>query len=284
MGRVLGALRIRAWRFHLETPDVLATVPMLRGVWGAALKSVAPTVYDQIFEGGATGIPRYLMRPSAPDVRPAPAVDFMVFGEPDGTADAAIWAAWDRACEMGLGPDRRAFWIGSTIPLAWDETPLRPSRVQPGFVASPLAWPINDLKGGCRLLFPAPLRLIHKRRLVERPMPVDLTIAALRRLQGLVSDHPDSAVLWESRQDWIELARTIRYDTWQGRRLDLARYSGSQQSELVLHGVAGSLSLPDGPGPLAPLLMAASWFHLGKGTVMGLGQVRIESLSSTTAS
>ena len=30
--------------------------------------------------------------------------------------------------------------------------------------------------------------------------------------------------------------------------------------------------LPDGPGPLWPLIAAATWIHLGKGTVFGMGQ------------
>ena len=62
---------------------------------------------------------------------------------------------------------------------------------------------------------------------------------------------------------------------WQGRRLDLVRYSGSQKAEVELRGVAGSLALPVGPGPLSSLLAAAAWIHIGKGTVMGLGQIKI---------
>jgi hypothetical protein len=42
-----------------------------------------------------------------------------------------------------------------------------------------------------------------------------------------------------------------------------------------MQGVSGSLDLPEGLGPLALLLAAAQWLHLGKGTVMGLGQLRI---------
>jgi len=53
------------------------------------------------------------------------------------------------------------------------------------------------------------------------------------------------------------------------------RYSGSQKAEVELRGVAGSLALPVGPGPLSPLLAAAAWIHIGKGTVMGLGQLNI---------
>jgi hypothetical protein len=51
------------------------------------------------------------------------------------------------------------------------------------------------------------------------------------------------------------------------------RYSGRQRQELEFHGVTGELPLPAGPGPFADLLAAALWLHLGKGTVMGLGQM-----------
>ena len=183
---------------------------------------------------------------------------------------------------MGLGPDRYPFRVGSTIALAWDETPLRPARVQPGFAPAPLPWPLDGPESSCRLVFPAPLRLIHQRRLVTRPAPADLAIAALRRIQALAPHHPDADALWEARRDWIEQAHSIPCGPWEGQRLDLARYSGSQHAELVLRGVAGSLPFPEGLGPLTPLLKAATWLHLGKGTVMGLGQVRIVPLGAAT--
>jgi hypothetical protein len=176
---------------------------------------------------------------------------------------------------MGLGPQRLPFRIAAARPLAWDETPLRPARVQPGFSLAPLPWPLGDPAGACRIVFPAPLRLIHQRRLVARPNPADLAVAALRRIQALAGAGSDTEALWQSRQDWIELARSIPCGPWRGRRLDLVRYSGSQQTELEIRGVAGSLGFPAGPGPLTSLLKAAVWMHLGKGTVMGLGQVRI---------
>ncbi len=238
--------------------------------------------YDKVFEGGELKIPRYLMRPAALEVRPAPAIEFLVFGEPVAEADDAVWAAWDRASDMGLGPDRQPFRIGAAVPLAWDETSLRPARVQPGFSLAPLPWPVNPPESGCRLVFPSPLRLIHQRRLVTRPTPADLAIAALRRIQALAGNHPDAEALWQSRQDWIERARSIPCEPWEGRRLDLVRYSASQHAELELRGVAGSLTFPAGPGPLTSLLKAAVWLHLGKGTVMGLGQVRIVPLDATS--
>jgi len=47
------------------------------------------------------------------------------------------------------------------------------------------------------------------------------------------------------------------------------------QAEVEVRGVAGSISLPRGAGPLLPLLAALQWIHLGKSTVVGLGQLSI---------
>ncbi len=74
----------------------------------------------------------------------------------------------------------------------------------------------------------------------------------------------------------LETARRTPAGAWQGERLDLRRYSARQHAELEFRGVTGCLDLPQGPGELWPLLAAATWLHLGKGTVMGLGQVLVE--------
>jgi hypothetical protein len=274
--RLDAALRgivVRAWRLHLETPGVQATVPMLRGVWGAALKAVSESLYHDCFGGGDAGTPRYLMRPAPPETRPAPAIEFLLFGPPDRQADDIVWAAWDLACRGGLGPHRHPFALSEVYPLAWDNTSLGSNRSQPGFALSPLPWPTGDASGPCRLDFPAPLRLIHGGRLVERPTLADVTIAALRRVQSLTTTSADA--VWSDRQSWLDMARGIASGPWEGDRLDLVRYSASQERELELRGVSGSLSFPDGPGPLAPLLAASVWLHVGKGTVMGLGQLQI---------
>ena len=98
-------------------------------------------------------------------------------------------------------------------------------------------------------------------------------MAALRRLQAFRpgAKGPDR----ELSEEALCLAWTVPAGVWEGRPLDLVRYSGRQRDEIELRGVAGELYLPSGPGPLAPLLAAACWLHLGKGTVMGLGQLEV---------
>lgn len=276
VGSVLGEVRVRAWRLHLETPGVLATVPMLRGVWGAALRAESERDYREVFEGGETQGPRYLMRPAPREASPAPAVEFLLFGRVDESTIGAIWDAWERSCRQGLGPDRRPFRIVEVRPLAWDGTPLRAAKDQPGFSLAPLPWPVGDPSQACRLDFPAPLRLLRDGRLIREPAPPDLVIATLRRIQALAGSIADP--LWTARRDWLEAARSIPHSPWQGHPLDLVRYSGSQRREIELQGITGFLDLPNGPGPLAPLLAASQWLHLGKGTVLGLGQLCITPL------
>ncbi len=276
----LSGIVLRAWRLHLETPGVQASVPMLRGVWGASLKALSEPPYQRLFGDGEVGTPRYVLRPAPPEVRPSPAVEFLLFGPPDRRDDDIVWAAWDHAARSGLGPQRRPFVLSEVRPLVWDGTPLSPNRSQPGFSLCPLPWPPGDPSSACRLEFPAPLRLIYGGRLVEQPTLADVTIAALRRVRSLTPTPVDA--LWSDRHSWLNAARQIRCELWQGERLDLVRYSGSQKRELELRGVCGSLLLPEGPGPLAALLAASTWLHLGKGTVMGLGQLRITTAPASS--
>jgi hypothetical protein len=282
MARTLAALTVRAWRLTLDVPsDVCVTVSMLRGVWGAALKGLSESYYQSLFRGGASETPRYLLRPAPRRSDGSLAFDFLRFDGAVSSADTIVWDAWSRAERMGLGPRREPFVLQAVVPLAWDGTELRPGRIQPGFALDPLPWPLGDVACPCVLEFPAPLRLIHQGRLIARPLLPDLALAAVRRVYGLLGSVAEP--LWARRAHWLATARAVASGPWLGRPLDLVRYSGTQEREVEIRGVAGRLDLPEGPGLLAPLLTAATWFHLGKSTVLGLGQLRILRPSLTSS-
>jgi len=270
LDRALQAVTVRAWRMWLATGDEGPTVPMLRGVWGKALREVSIDAYREVFEGADGGVPRYVLRPAGPEVEPKPALELLLFT----AGDQAVWAAWERACQLGPGKQRQPFSIRRACPLAWDGTVLEPARRQPGFHPRGLPTLEGNEDRPCRLRFQTPLRILRDDRLIETPAPADLAIAAVRRLRGLTGAGP----LWDRRHEWTELASRVLANPWKGARFDFQRWSGSQQEEITLRGVAGHLDLPEGPGPLAPLLAAAEWLHLGKATVMGLGQLQIELL------
>ncbi len=263
-------------RILLETPQVHATVPMLRGVWGAALHGLDRKVYAAVFDpvnSNGDQPPGYLLRPAPPDPHFAPAVEWFLLGNAI-RYDSTLLRAWDIASGMGLGPSRQRFFFRSTLVLGPNGSP---SSDRVPWPLSRAAWPLpgDPEHTTCRLVFPAPLRIRYRGRLVTRPQLPDIVAAALRRIGAFLPDEHRSS--WKQiRQVAMQLAREIPCGAWHGERLDLHRYSARQKSEIDLFGVSGHFQLPEGPGPLWPLLLAASWLHVGKGTVMGLGQVQIE--------
>ena len=269
----LAGLRVRAWRLHLETPRVQATVPMLRGVWGAALHELDRTLYERLFTGGDRERPMYLMRPAPPWVRPSPAVEFFLFGQAEPAVEETAWSAWERALHRGLGADRAPARLVEVRPLAWDGTALTPGRVQPGFTLYPLPWPAGPADRPCQLVFPGPVRVLRDKQLIDQPALPDLVIAALRRVEALAG--PAAESVWRARQQWLNLARRQPVSGMIWAPLDLVRYSGRQHREVELCGVTGEVDLPEGPGTLVDLLAAAMWLHVGKGTVMGLGRMDV---------
>ena len=135
-------------------------------------------------------------------------------------------------------------------------------------------WPDDPETTPCRLLFPTPLSLLRQGKLIQAPTLKDLVVRAGWRIESLLpARHRDA---WcERRGAAIEIASRIPARPWQGYRLDLQRYSARQGREFQVHGVCGCLDLPEGPGPLWPLLAALQWIHVGKSTIVGLGQLQV---------
>jgi hypothetical protein len=273
---ILSQIFVLPRRFSLVTPGVRATVPMLRGVWGAALHDLDSEAYCKVFLGeGNTSerVPAFVLRPVPPPAQDLPALDWIVIGH-GLEYDTALLRAWDIASGMGLGRERHSFHIRTCQPLGPDGEPAKESS---GWSLLEAAWSIKGPPHStpCRLRFPTPLRLLRDHRLIEQPTAIDIALAAIRRISAFAPSLAREA-LERIKPAVIEQARTIRAEIWQGRRLDLVRYSGRQKRELEMRGVSGHLDLPEGPGHLWPLLAAAQWLHLGKGTVVGMGQIVLE--------
>ncbi len=272
---VLSLIPILPRRMLLQTPSVTATTPMLRGVWGAALHNLDLDVYHTVFDvvdQKGTATPGYLIRPAPEDPEFAPAVEWFLIGNAIGH-DRVLMRAWDVACQMGLGHDRRPFFVRRVITLGPDSQ--RQSR-NTSWALDQTRWPLSGPEQTpCRLVFPAPLRLRRHGRLIERPTLPDIVVAAGRRVGAFVPQAYRNVWNTVSAQ-MLSASRSVPSGLWRGERLDLVRYSGRQRQELDIHGVCGSLLLPEGPSNLWPLLAAASWLHIGKGTIMGLGRMHVQ--------
>ena len=282
--RALDRIEILPRRVLLETPGVAASVPMLRGVWGAALHDLDRAVYEQIFEGKRHAVvpgppedtPLYVLRPAPADPEFAPAMEWILFGEAV-RHDQVLTQAWHIASGMGLGPQRQRFHMRRWLGL--DAAGRGSEMIQSWRLGQSACRWSDPETTPCWLVFDAPLRLRRKGRLIERPTLTDIAVAATRRVMSLLPAEDCSE--WHALAERLhDIARRTAQAPWQGQRLDLARYSGRQQRELELHGVSGRLLLPEGPGPLWPLLAVAQWLHIGKGTVMGLGQLCVQPMGT----
>jgi hypothetical protein len=264
-------------RLTVDTGSVLATVPMLRGVWGAALHDLDRQVYVDVFHedgaanDGATrdGLPRYVLRPVSYET----AVEWILIGRLAIRQDPKLMLAWGMAMQRGLGASREPFRVSAVRGLRPEGTLSvrpRPWRL------SEAAWPLrgDPERTPCRLMFPTPLSLLRQGKLVHAPTLKDLVIRAGWRIESFLPASQRES--WRERRGAaIELAARVVAEPWQGQRLDLQRYSARQDREFQVHGVCGCLDLPEGPGPLWPLLAALQWLHLGKSTIVGLGQLQV---------
>ncbi len=248
---------------------------MLRGVWGAALRSLDYAGYHLVFTGETSGSqqPGYVIRPASADPEDSPALDWFLLGDAaDGPTSTML--AWEIASQNGLGPER---------------VPFRIRRVRgygPGgellgdrgssWLLSDACWPLHP-STPCRLRFEAPLRMLRRGKLIDKPTLLDLVIGAQRRIRMFLGGPIRGG--WDGLgPEFLSLARSTPTFSWRGGRHDLHRYSGRQKREIELRGVSGVLDLPDGPGVLWPLLAAARWTHLGKGTTVGLGEFSVEKI------
>lgn len=276
LSHALARVQVRAWRIALDPVGTEVTLPMLRGVWGAALHELHQPLYHVLFEGQPSGTPAFLLRPAPNGLENSGIVfEFVLFGDLTPAILDHVWQAWDRAARRGLGPQRQMTRLHTVWPLSVKGQPLPPGREHAGFPLAPQAWPLPR-EQACRLIFSTPLRLLREKRLITHPTLPDLTVATLRRLSAQAPAVGTEA--WQQRHRWLELAREVPATPFRGGPADLVRYSARQQTEVELRGVAGDLALPTGPGPLTDLLLAATWLSLGKSTVQGMGRMQISGM------
>jgi len=274
--KLLGSVTVNAWRLFLRTPYTQATTPMIRGVWGRALRHVNRYLYDQVFVGQnqyGQNLPRYILRPAPPDPHTAPAIDWILFNV-DQDFEKTLWRVWDMACVMGLGSQRHPFQIYRCESLTPDNSTK--TKQWNSWTLIDVQCPFPGLSSSlpCVLRFDVPLRLVKKRQLMRSPEFEDLIIASLRRIATLsgMPRSPEYAHLIRAGRSSANQIHTL---PWIGEKCNLVRWSAAQQKEVELFGITGSISLPNGVGIFWPLLAATQWCHLGKGTVFGMGQLQI---------
>ena len=273
----LDRISILPIRMQLDEGAASSTVAMLRGVWGKAIHELFPEIYRDVFEvesrpGPASGSPPYIVRGAPPSPEWIPAVETILVGNAVPLS-ADLLRCWDYAAANGLGKERRVAEIKRRETVSPDQSTRVDGESWP---LSQAHWPIA-VDAPCRIAFRVPVRLRRKGRLIDSPTLADLVVSINRRIAGFLPT--DLHDLWKRLSaQLLEVARNTPQGEWEGERSNVTRYSGRQKTEVDLHGVVGSLVLPQGIGALAPVMAAAQWLHLGKNTTIGMGQPLVEPL------
>ncbi|MDR1271233.1 MAG: hypothetical protein LBK82_17115 [Planctomycetaceae bacterium] len=290
--RYLEPVKVRAVRFRcVNEKPVEVALPTLRGVWGLALHQTNQKLYDTVFEGkNQTNQkqPLYIIRPDLNcnyENSKTFSFEWIVWNTAALQHFDKLLQSWKLAGLLGLGKNRVRFNIIGAEPIFATENRIdiitnntaSIATDLPIFSPAELSWTFGNYVR--QLAFPHSIRLLQKGKLITEPTLWDIIVAIFYRLSPMIvqslgnipSNRPSDDWM-PCSQDILDLIKTIPYQ-WHGETVTLRRYSARQQQEVDMNGVFGSLFVETLPDEIQPLILAADLFHLGKGTIMGLGRL-----------
>lgn len=259
------------WRMALRAPAPEPALSVLRGAFGAALHDLSLDAYEDVFRPtDVDRSPAYLFRHCAHTLKGRALFELTLFDQARKHEEVVL-RALELACDRGLGRSRQRFTVDR---LAWLDVNGTPSCSPQRFTLDTARWPLAGPPEStpCRVIFPAPVRILRQKELVEQPNLRDVVVAACRRLAGLSG--PTGRLLARALQPRaLAVAAERPAQTFVGDRARVGRWSATQQQRIELHGACGHFDLPAGPGACWQLLAALQHAHVGKATTIGLGRV-----------
>ncbi|MDR2439800.1 MAG: hypothetical protein LBE12_10585 [Planctomycetaceae bacterium] len=290
--RYFEPVKVRAIRFRcVNEKPIEVTLPTLRGVWGLALHHLDQKIYDTVFEGkNRTNQkqPLYIIRPDlncSYKNSKTFSFEWIVWNAAAQQYFDDLLQSWKFAGLLGLGKNRVRFHIieAESIFVPKIRTEMTNSNRTsisaelPIFSPAELQWTLgNHVR---QLAFPHSIRLLQKGKLITEPALWNIIVAIFYRLSPMIVQSLGSIPSNRPGDDWmpcsqniLDLIRTIP-NQWHGKNVTLRRYSARQQQEINMNGVFGSLFVETLPDEIKPLILAADLFHIGKGTIMGLGRL-----------
>lgn len=140
-------------------------------------------------------------------------------------------------------------------------------------------WEQHPYSSRLRIAFETPLRIKQDQKLVSKSFDVSTFFRqSCRRLWELVLHHSQSKANELDFRPLLERIPIPRVEKTGLRWKELERYSNRQKTKLKMGGICGQFELLDVKKEWAPILTAVSELHAGKGTIMGLGKVRVECM------
>lgn len=186
---------------------------------------------------------------------------------------AARLVSVERRQESVAAPDRLVLW---TAREGWRHPDLPPDPW------SDLRLPSHAGKEGAVIRFTTPHRWFHGGRPIRRPTFEDLVRVAMRRATGL-ADLCGSPSRGTDFFEALRQARRVEEAESSVRWVTLARRSNRQRRTIDLSGFQGHLRVGAIPPSLHPWLALAEQVGMGKGSVMGLGRIKVCGVEGTLA-
>ena len=140
---------------------------------------------------------------------------------------------------------------------------------------------LSEISAGMRLddvviNFGSPLKITVNEKITFKPQPRDIAANLLRRIGNLSAFYGESEI--EPRaNDLIGVAEKVEFSS-NLKRIEAIRYSSRQSKTISMSGALGSMIIKSCPAELAKLLKMGEYIVVGKGTTMGLGDYRLESI------
>lgn len=313
----LPGLDIARYRFTLrpQRPAVLPGYPgsMLRGAFGWALKRAVCVVehgecprcilrenchYPYWFEtafppqsprSGAKDAPAPFLLEIAPaeyGARPTPEqplrFGLTLIGARAQAALKYVVEAVAALGKSGLGRDRTPFRL--TDVEAADGGESQPARATARPLAAVTAARTATLATArrVRVTFETPTRIRVNGDLQAEVNFALLARNLLRRVTLLAEVHGDGRADLDAKA-FLAAAETVQTEQSLLRWLDWERWSNRQHETLKMGGFLGEIVFSGGElGAFAPWLAAGEVLHVGAGTSLGLGRMRVEAASDAT--
>lgn len=128
------------------------------------------------------------------------------------------------------------------------------------------------------LLFETPLRIKSKGALVSNQFDIhDFLKQICRRISAMMHFHESVELESMDFNSLLDQIQPPHVDHAEIRWFDWKRYSNQQKCKMKMGGIVGSVMLHNIKKEWWPILVVASQIHVGKGTIMGLGKIRIDN-------
>lgn len=269
--------------------DEAAPLSFLRGQWEDTVCRLSREVFDEIVRGktAATRRPGFLLcRAGSEPGDQRFSFRWSLIGEAALGHDALLCRSWET---VGLRVRRRSgnrplLPVVEMAALGPDGQ-LLPSGTSPRWRLSDIPWPLGGSpeNAPCRLVFDGGLHVSAKKSDKAAPPGEDKT-----KREFVLSPHWPHLVRssWNRIRPWlpraVQLAGDAELPGWLAEararpavgkwvKTGIYRRSTPQNGILFFKASTGHLNLPEGPGPIWPLLCAAYRLGLGHHTTEGLG-------------